>query len=155
MRAADVDRPLRRRGVRGRSPGNLADATVAAERVRVAFQAAAGMVAECRLDATVSIGAASGGIDVACLIAAADAALYRAKAGGRNRVEGVELGLPAGVAPPFVSGSRSPAACLALECPRTRRLTENVQSASATAVARRDATRSRSMGLDASHTSVC
>ena len=60
-------------------PGNLADATVAGERVRVAFQAAAGTVADCRLDGTVSIGAASGGIDVAALIAAADAALYRAK----------------------------------------------------------------------------
>ena len=63
-------------------PGNLADATVAGERVRVAFQAAAGTVADCRLDGTVSIGAAGGGIDVAALIAAADAALYRAKAGG-------------------------------------------------------------------------
>ncbi len=83
-------------------PGNLADATVAGERVRVAFQAAAGTVADCRLDATVSIGAASGGIDVAALIAAADAALYRAKADGRNRVEGVELGLPATDAAPLV-----------------------------------------------------
>jgi hypothetical protein len=60
------------------------------------------VVADCRLDGTVSIGAASGGIDVAALIAAADAALYRAKAAGRTRVEGVELGLPATDAPPLV-----------------------------------------------------
>jgi diguanylate cyclase (GGDEF)-like protein len=80
-------------------PANLADAMVAAERVRQAFQAAAGTVADCRLDATVSIGAASGSIDVAALIGAADAALYRAKTGGRNRAEGTELGLPAGDVP--------------------------------------------------------
>ncbi len=102
MRAADVVGRFGGEEFVAILPGNLADATVAGERVRVAFQAAAGMVADCRLDGTVSIGAASGGIDVAALIAAADAALYRAKAGGRNRVEGVELGLPAGVAPPLV-----------------------------------------------------
>src|SRR6266849_5281949 len=36
-------------------PGNLADAATAAERMRMAFRAAAGTVADCRLDATVSI----------------------------------------------------------------------------------------------------
>jgi diguanylate cyclase (GGDEF)-like protein len=78
-------------------PGNLADATVAAERVRKAFEAAAGKIAGCELNATVSVGAACGGIDVASLIATADAALYRAKSNGRNRVEGIEQGLlPAG-----------------------------------------------------------
>src|ERR1700730_15468203 len=47
-------------------PCSLADATVAAERVRLAFQAAAGMVA---LAATVSVGAASAALyaDVAAL----------------------------------------------------------------------------------------
>src|SRR5882724_6816136 len=66
-------------------PGSLADATAAADRVRLAFQAA-----------TVSIGAASAAIcaDVATLLGAADRALYRAKANGRNRVEGVEQELP-------------------------------------------------------------
>jgi diguanylate cyclase (GGDEF)-like protein len=70
-------------------PGNLADAKIVAERVRKAFETAAVTVAGCDLNATVSIGAAAGqpGTDIVALLAAADAALYRAKASGRNRVE--------------------------------------------------------------------
>jgi diguanylate cyclase (GGDEF)-like protein len=70
-------------------PGNLAEAEVAAERVRRAFERAGVMVAGCNLNSTVSVGAASGqsGTDIVALLAAADAALYRAKANGRNRVE--------------------------------------------------------------------
>jgi len=77
-------------------PGSLADATPAAERVRLAFQAVAGTVAGRPAAATVSIGAASAEhcADIGALIAAADGALYRAKANGRNRVEGVEQQAP-------------------------------------------------------------
>src|ERR1700730_3227863 len=75
-------------------PGSLASAKVVAERVRRAFEAAGVAVAGCDLNATVSIGVASGqpGTDIVALLAAADAALYRAKANGRNRVEATQEG---------------------------------------------------------------
>jgi diguanylate cyclase (GGDEF)-like protein len=97
-------------------PSNLADASIAAERVRHAFETAARVVAGQKIDATVSIGVASGGIDIAGLIASADVALDRAKTNGRNRIEGVEHafpGLPPSLAPagagmPYWDGARKP-----------------------------------------------
>jgi diguanylate cyclase (GGDEF)-like protein len=70
-------------------PGSLQDAATVADRVRLAFEAAGVTIARCQIGATVSIGAASGtfGTDVAKLLSRADAALYRAKSNGRNRVE--------------------------------------------------------------------
>jgi diguanylate cyclase (GGDEF)-like protein len=88
MRASDVLGRLGGEEFVAILPGAVNDAAVAAERVRLAFQAAAVTVADQQISATVSIGAASGapGTDVAALIAAADRALYKAKEAGRNRL---------------------------------------------------------------------
>ena len=59
-----------------------------AERVRAAFQGAGVDIAGHFMNATVSVGVASARtpIEIEKLIERADAALYRAKSGGRNRV---------------------------------------------------------------------
>jgi diguanylate cyclase (GGDEF)-like protein len=69
--------------------GKLADACIAAERVRVAFEAAALAPDSPQIPVTVSIGVACGAPNVAIdkIIERADAVLYRAKDNGRNRVE--------------------------------------------------------------------
>jgi diguanylate cyclase (GGDEF)-like protein len=69
--------------------GTLAEAGIAAERVRDAFEAAALSPDSPKIPVTVSIGVACGLPDVSIdtLIVRADALLYRAKANGRNRVE--------------------------------------------------------------------
>ena len=80
-------------------PGKLADAMIAAERVRAAFQAIGDTICDCNINATVSIGVACGepGAEVEAILAAADAALYRAKGKGRNRVVAAEELVPAAV----------------------------------------------------------
>lgn len=63
------------------------------ERLRVSFETAGIQIGEHAIGATVSIGAATSHepvTDIAALIARADAALYRAKNGGRNRLYGAD-----------------------------------------------------------------
>jgi diguanylate cyclase (GGDEF)-like protein len=93
MRASDVFARLGGEEFVGLLPScALDDAVIAAERVRSVFAGAAGMIAGCPVAATVSVGAASATVcaDVVSLLNAADQALYRAKANGRNRIERME-----------------------------------------------------------------
>jgi diguanylate cyclase (GGDEF)-like protein len=73
-------------------PSTLAEAGIAAERVRTALAAASIVRNGQRVTATVSIGVSSGAPTMAvdALITRADDALYRAKANGRNRIETAE-----------------------------------------------------------------
>ncbi len=126
--AATVSSTMRASDVMGRFggeefvtmvPGSLAEAAVAAERVRYAFQAAAVEFAGHRIAATVSVGVASGAPDahIETMIARADSALYRAKSNGRNRLETADelvagatptgAGAPAKPKPAFGLGARA------------------------------------------------
>lgn len=69
--------------------GKLADANIAAERVRAAFAAAALAPDSLGIPVTVSVGIATGLPTAAVekIIERADAALYRAKENGRDRIE--------------------------------------------------------------------
>ncbi len=77
--------------------GTLAEAAIAAERVRAAFAAATLDPDGHQIPATVSAGVACGSPNAAIelLMARADAALYRAKANGRNRIELADEAVPA------------------------------------------------------------
>jgi len=89
MRAGDVIGRLGGEEFVAFLPGVLAEAAAAAGRVRAAFAAASIERDGQRIAATVSIGVACGAPSTAAdlLIARADAALYRAKMQGRDRVE--------------------------------------------------------------------
>ena len=76
----------------GRSGAGAEETAVIAERLRVAIGERPIDLGQAKLPVTVSIGSALSGsnTDGEALIAAADAAMYRAKALGRNRVEAAD-----------------------------------------------------------------
>ena len=92
MRSSDVIGRLGGEEFVAMVSGTRTDAAVAAERVRTAFAAAEVEFGGQRITATVSIGIACGSPQTAVetLITRADAALYRAKANGRDRIEMAE-----------------------------------------------------------------
>lgn len=70
-------------------PGNAEEAALVAERVRAAFEVVGVEIGGQKIGATVSIGVAEGGpplVEIGAILERADAALYRAKHSGRNRV---------------------------------------------------------------------
>ncbi|PWS36503.1 PleD family two-component system response regulator [Falsiroseomonas bella] len=74
------------------SGASTEDACLVAERLRGAIASSPVLVDGHSLSVTASVGVASGGAGAACddVIGAADAALYRAKNNGRNRVQAAE-----------------------------------------------------------------
>jgi diguanylate cyclase (GGDEF)-like protein len=87
-------------------------ATPIAERVRAGFEITGKIIAGHAIGATVSIGAATATdvvTNIDALIARADAALYRAKGEGRNRLRTAETELPAERTRLIVTGREEPA----------------------------------------------
>jgi diguanylate cyclase (GGDEF)-like protein len=97
MRATDVVGRLGGEEFAAILPGNPAEAGLVAERLRLAFQAAGVVISGHHIGATVSIGVATAipPVRLDALLARADAALYRAKRNGRNRIEYDEASAPA------------------------------------------------------------
>jgi diguanylate cyclase (GGDEF)-like protein len=89
MRASDVIGRLGGEEFVAILPGSIADAAIVGERVRAAFEKAGVEISGHRICATVSVGVAESGpplAELSELLGRADAALYRAKHGGRNRI---------------------------------------------------------------------
>jgi diguanylate cyclase (GGDEF)-like protein len=120
LRATDVVGRLGGEEFAAILPGDLDATATAAERVRTAFELAGRDIAGAMVGATVSIGAVSEAelpCDLVALLARADAALYRAKQAGRNRVEYDRSAVPVAAAPSVVPAHRSddlPAPAMAL-----------------------------------------
>jgi diguanylate cyclase (GGDEF)-like protein len=107
MRADDVLGRLGGEEFSAILPANSEIAAMVAERVRAAFEVAGETVDGIAIGGTVSIGAAgAAGADaeIETLLARADAALYQAKEGGRNRVQLAEDIPAVAVAEPASAG---------------------------------------------------
>jgi diguanylate cyclase (GGDEF)-like protein len=111
MRASDVIGRLGGEEFAAILPGNAPEATMVAERVRLAFQAAGLEISSHRIGATVSIGIATEvpPVEIDRMLARADAALYRAKGSGRNKVELADGdAVPAPAATPAAGPTQAP-----------------------------------------------
>ncbi len=107
MRASDIIGRIGGEEFAAVLPSTLVEAAGVAERVRAAFEIAGVEICGHSIGATVSIGAACAGMpgcSIDTLLTRADAALYRAKANGRNRIEASsEEELPGSIdVPPLV-----------------------------------------------------